>query len=421
MKKILPLLFISLLIPSVCFAMLSPTTVWEVRTTGASDNGGGFDSALGGTDYSQQDVAQESQADLSCVGSTYQVISALATFTPAMVGNIIYISNTGTLGNFVVGYYEIVSWTDANTIDLDRDPTNGTGDTLASFKVGGAVDHPYRVGADFITDPTAKIWVKKGTYTYIGGSAVLDATYIPVVDGYDTTRGDNPTVEADMPKFNGDNTAEIGIYCNNTIISCVGYNTTDTGIDATYIAVNCIGYNNPGGGVIAENAINCVGYNNGIGIAAGYIAENCIAYNNTSIGFLTRSAINCMGYNNDINFSSNGVSNAILNCISLNGITLGFQNTSGIFYFDYNCYYGNGTDLSGITAGSHDVNADPLFTDPTGTPPDFTLQSTSPCLNAGTPGGMPGLTGSYGYNIGVDQKGAGGGTTSHTFTYGSIL
>ncbi len=427
-------------------------------TGGTGNDDATFDvlTIASGTDYSQQDTAQESQSDLSCLGNDTLVTSALATFTLQMVGSIVYIADTGTLGNFVIGYYEIMTFIDANNVRLDRDPTNGTGDTLASFKVGGAVDHPYRIGADFIADQTAKIWVKKGTYTYISGNAVLDASYISVVEGYNATRGDNPTAEADMPQFDENSLASYGgifsggiltisnfvsysgvhgFYVNQTLIAsnCITYNNTTNGFYAgnTLIVVDCIShdntyygfdgetllkannskaYNNSDSGFVGSSlaisnseaysnlngfygfssldAISCVSHHN---TANGFrsntlMAVSCIGFANTANGFYggdSYRSYNCVAYDNDIGFYNENVSISV-NCISSNNTTYGFSGVS-VYYFDYNCYYGNGTDLSGITAGSHDVNADPLFVDPTANPPDFSLQSGSPCLNVGSP------------------------------------
>ena len=71
-----------------------------------------------------------------------------------------------------------------------------------------------------------------------------------------------------------------------------------------------------------------------------------------------------------------------------------------------NLFYNNGTDANGVTLGYGNVTgSDPLFVDPTATPPDFTLSSGSPALLAGIELGVNiGLADSdYKVNIGVDQ------------------
>lgn len=97
---------------------------------------GTADDLTGGTftiDYSQQNAAELNVTDgVSTASTTFT--SALSTFRQSMIGNIGHlISATGA--DEVVGWYEIVNWTDANTVVLDR--TSGTY-TVGVFNVGGA-------------------------------------------------------------------------------------------------------------------------------------------------------------------------------------------------------------------------------------------------------------------------------------------
>lgn len=171
---------------------LSNATVWEVRPTVGSDtNGGGYVS--GGTDYSQQDSPQLSVTDLACTTGSTTITSTTGGFTAAMVGNLINISS-GT--NFSFGFYQITSFTNGNTVVVDRTPApsgNGSGGTA---KVGGALatlgSIISAVGA-FLGGNTA--WVKAtGNHTVtttisvtVAGSTTLGRT---TVRGYGTTRGD---------------------------------------------------------------------------------------------------------------------------------------------------------------------------------------------------------------------------------------
>jgi hypothetical protein len=89
--------------------------------------------------------------------------------------------------------------------------------------------------------------------------------------------------------------------------------------------------------------------------------------------------------------------------------------------WDYNCYHGNnagGTQLLGISPGANDTTSDPDFVNAPGG--DFTLNSGSPCLDAGLGvDTFTAITGDYKWNIGSDQDDvAAGGTT--TYTHGSI-
>ena len=89
------------------------------------------------------------------------------------------------------------------------------------------------------------------------------------------------------------------------------------------------------------------------------------------------------------------VSAVINNCIIYNNI-VGIRNWTYCFgdytnqYFHYSLFYGNNSDVyEDGTAGSWMVYfqnclfVNPDFNDPTNN--DFTLQSTSPCINAGNP------------------------------------
>jgi hypothetical protein len=57
---------------------LSAATVWEMRTTGAQTNGGGYANLAPGTsvDYSQQDAAQLSLSDIATDGAGTGLSSA---------------------------------------------------------------------------------------------------------------------------------------------------------------------------------------------------------------------------------------------------------------------------------------------------------------------------------------------------------
>lgn len=52
---------------------------------------------------------------------------------------------------------------------------------------------------------------------------------------------------------------------------------------------------------------------------------------------------------------------------------------------NYNCVYNNTTNYTSISAGANDVNSDPLFVGGG----DYSLQSTSPCIDAGTSSNAP--------------------------------
>jgi hypothetical protein len=122
------------------------------------------------------------RTDLACNNST-TVTSAGGGFTQDMVGNSIGIES-GT--NFVVAVYTIVSVTDANTIELDANPTTGAAATGGTGKVVWNNYHLFLVLKNSF-DP-------HGTATKVGrdgfsGDFAGDVTHYPFTDGnvYDGT------------------------------------------------------------------------------------------------------------------------------------------------------------------------------------------------------------------------------------------
>jgi hypothetical protein len=171
------------------------TTEWDVRTTGNDANGGGFDVASSGTDYSQQDAAQVSFTDLviDAVTNT-KCTSAANPFTAAHVGNIIKIT-AGT--GFTVQRVQIVSVT-AGVATCDKSlgtlaSTGGTG------KLGGAVLTLAQLcGSPTICVSGNTVHVKAGTYA-LTASVNLDSagnnasTIGPVFVGYQAAHRDGGT------------------------------------------------------------------------------------------------------------------------------------------------------------------------------------------------------------------------------------
>lgn len=170
-------------------------TVAGCATT-ASPTGGTF-----GVDYSQQTAAEFTPVDLAQTASSTTLTSATGGFTRSMVGNLIHITD-GT--NFTAGWYEIVSYTNTNTVVLDRtacssDASSGTG------RVGGAA----AITEDTTSNDTFAamvagngVWVKyiAGGYStgeaisYTGGSTSAKS----YLKGYSSVRGDTPS-EAECP------------------------------------------------------------------------------------------------------------------------------------------------------------------------------------------------------------------------------
>ena len=83
---------------------------------------------------------------------------------------------------------------------------------------------------------------------------------------------------------------------------------------------------------------------------------------------------NANAYNNSFNQNTTGISAASGSTVKNNALVNSTTYTTGDGNFDYNCYLGN--------AETHGINGDPLFINAASS--DFSLQLTSPCIDAGT-------------------------------------
>jgi hypothetical protein len=182
-------------------------TVFEIRSDGNDDNGGGFYDRNPGTsvDYSQQTAAQLTLTDLAMVAFSTTLTSATGGFTAAMVGNLIHIKS-GT--NFTYSFFEIVGYTDTNTVTLDR-TANSTGSpaTGGTGSIGGALGSVGQLGEVWSTLATAGMrgYIKTGNYTVNVDSANVSGGKLNLTSGsialrleaYKTARGDMGVDECD--------------------------------------------------------------------------------------------------------------------------------------------------------------------------------------------------------------------------------
>jgi hypothetical protein len=245
---------IALVFIARCYAALPQTTVWEVRPTVGSDTTAGacFVSGSSGTDYSQQNAAQYTAADLATSGATSIVVSVSHSFVAADVGNCLHITTTGTGALFIVGYYQIVS-VSTGLATLDRPCASTAAAAAGTYYVGGAGATPANANANATAGNT--VWVKAtGTYTVTSamtfslnsGSAT---DFIPFrFIGYTSTRGDNgqftwttATNSIDLVDF----TAATNVTFENVIFTSTagtpgsGFNASATGNTSNLTVLNC--------------------------------------------------------------------------------------------------------------------------------------------------------------------------------------
>lgn len=441
---------------------LNAATVWEVRSTGADTNGGGFKAGASGTDWTQQDAAQYSVTDAVTNGTT-TITSATANFGTDVVGNVLYIQ--GGTAPITAGWYEITARTNSTTITVDRS-TGLTAGTGATLKIGGALLTIATAESQMVAGNTC--WVKNGTYSISSGISFDAGNNLPnsspvYMLGYNSSRGDNPT-GTDRPlistssaivmvslqegprvfgnfRLNGNDSATVGIDMNrrgnrvynckveqcttngikngNDIAGVVGCEVTDLKAGATSAfegnlqGIGCYAHDSPGVGFNGGIHFFCIadtmggdGFNQGA-LSPSTGMFGCVAYGNTGDGV-------------EVTGTYEGF-NCILNCIFVNnggyGVKFGYQERTATFLgVDKNAFYNNtsGQVNNGLNGpGDVTLTADPFVDAANG---NFALNSTAgggaACRAAGFPGAFPGGTTTGYLDIGaVQHQDAGGGGT----------
>lgn len=151
-----------------------------------------------GVDYSKLLTAPiTAVADFNAVGASTNLTSATAGFTKVHVGNIFHQTTTGTGAFGIVGYYEIVSYTNATTVVLDRTPNSGTASVNTTGYVGGAMSLNSSIDDAFFEAQVAGNinWYKGALTLGQAVSIALVGTNTATIEhiGFNTIMGDNPT------------------------------------------------------------------------------------------------------------------------------------------------------------------------------------------------------------------------------------
>jgi hypothetical protein len=420
---------------------LPAAAVYEVRSTGAATNGGGYNSTRAGatTDYSQQAAAQFSYTDL-VIGAANSVTSAAFPFTAAAIGNFLHI-NSGV--NFTPGFYEVTTVVGA-VATLDRSPG-----TLAASggngKLGGAlssvVDLPTLIDGNVVwvvgSFTTAVQWLPTGSGT--------DGRF-NVIQGYGTVRGDNGlaivTASANLApiltlaaqtmlrnfKLDGANLADRGIECGVTdylenvwVTRCnfSGVRAQNVGTRINRCLFTFCGAGAATGvGLDAGNAVvarGCEAHDCKQGFTCSNGSgdfEYCMSHGNTGSGFYQQGANgmrlrNCMADGNavdglHVNDSGGAMAMEVTNCLFTNNAGVGTKSVATDYsaalaapmaaFFQNNAFYNNtGGNYSQMPAGASDVilTADP-YTNRAGG--DYSLNGTTgggaALRGAGIPGGF---------------------------------
>lgn len=372
-------------------------TLWEVRTTGNNNNGGGWrDYGGASTDYSNQDAAELNLANCSVSGTTLTDDDAGGSFTAAMVGSIVNILTKGR--------FQITAHTDGDNVTVDAAPGDGAALTIY---VGGAVADCEEIdgAGNYVAGNT--IHVKAGTYTLAGNIyfVVNGTSPLPIkIYGYNTSRGDQPTGN-NRPFFDGGANFNFRVgnnywLWNHRVESEV---TNVLYMGQTTLVANCYVHNDSG---FNRNAYYSAGYGNVI-MDSELIADSGVALNNSAgrtriIGCYIHDSVSGVqwgSYSQALfcifdTCSTRGIgqagdSNSVMNStfyncgtghdiggdiaqVALNNqyvnCTLGVTNGGGApNILDYNNFFNNTADLGGtVVKGPNTTANDPGFADAPG-------------------------------------------------------
>lgn len=196
MKRFLSILFGSTLFwfPGTwsAYGALSGAIVWEIRSTGNDNNGGGFKTGASGTDYSQQTSPQYALTLVATAGAGATFL--LASASSDMVGNIAHVVS-GT--NFTAGFYEITSVSVGVSVTCDANICTGVG-ASGVINIGGALATIGKIGSASANQGAVAgnlVCVKSGSYTMtstVDTFAAVGTVTSPIrICGYASTR---PTV-----------------------------------------------------------------------------------------------------------------------------------------------------------------------------------------------------------------------------------
>lgn len=443
-------------------ATFATTCVGEVRSTGDDSQGGFFDTAAAGADYSQQDSAQLSLSDVVTTGGT-TVTSVTGGFTAAMIGNGINIAGT---------IFIITARASTSSITVHTATGTGTGQT---GKVGGALlTIGKALGAQGASNA---IYCKAGTYSITTtltpptGSAASPSCLI----GYTATRTDGGRATISTASaivmltlssnyvlvanflLSGGNAATRAVNITGAPVVCrnvLGQNIDASGVGAFAISgtgvVERCGMTGTGSSALGAFSVTgiatfvecesyanaCPGFRSNGGSGS---LSRCLAWGNTgasSDGLILVAAdvwsIQASVFRGNgrdgIRFDAAnvGASCDIRNCVFVSNAGYGINSSSTVYLAgalceDYNAFWNNTSGaVHNLTAGSHDVT---LSGDPhtNGSGGDFTLNNTASagaaCRAAGSLGTYPDATGTGYLDIGPmqhqDPAGGGGGLLVH--------
>lgn len=384
-----------------------PSTVLGVATVATPTNG------TWGIDYSQQDAAKLAITDLAINGAVNTSVTSAGTpFHVAYVGNLIH-TTAGT--GFTQGWFEVVSVSGV-TATLDR--SAGTlGSTGGTSYLGGSLSLNSTLDDDvfeaMIGENTA--FFKNGTFVLGESIAIASASATsaaPVsIEGYNTIRGDNPSL-SNCPlvtcaaltvtpgnykkfrnlKFTG-TAADIIISGNgNLFVNCSFKNTSTTTNRYAFRttnfgnkAIRCEFVSQNGYGASSQHSaaffLFCYFHDSNYGLMGNsantyyLVADSCLfSHNRTGAFYSSLSHMglfsNCTFYGRQSKIGTGilmddpSANYQIVNSI-ISGFVTGVSSESSndeTSTSHSNNYYNNTTDVTNFYKGINDTSLDPQFT-----------------------------------------------------------
>ena len=398
---------------------LGAALIWEVRTTGNTNNGGAFRDVLPGTsvDYSQQNAAQKNIADGACPLGGLTVTTAAGGMTTDLIGNLWQV----TAGvNFSPGFYEVVAVPTANTFTLDRTPCPAGIGAGGTGSIGGALDSPLKAITNAVSGN--KIFVKLGVYN--AGATWTYTNVNVLLRGYDASRAIRPT-GANRPTIHmvtfqlalkslcmlenfiidGSNLNLVSIpiaadmcivqNCKITNTAVAGTACCISGVTSNSILVfDCELIGTAGAtsiGVKMGEESNYIAFNYFHNLTTGItgtdfssvIAHNTFSTEGTGISFSSGSGIVAsIMFNNFYNQSSRHVYFGDKGCLIYGntldtavGAAIEQVNVDNCTIVENNDFWNNGISLVNLVLDQNNIGLDPLWVNPG---VDFDFQALSP-------------------------------------------
>ncbi len=388
-----------------------PNLVVGISTVGTPTAG------VFGVDYSQSTAAILTATDYTATGSSTTLTSSTGGFTRVMVGNIFHQTTTGTGAFGIVGWYEIVNFTNANNVVLDRTPNTGTASVGTTGFTGGSLGLNSTLDDDWadVILASNNIWIKFGTYILgesMNSAGVYTRTTVVKWVGFNTTRGDaptganRPTISNGASSFTGSSqtslqniiwtgTGTVVVSINTgQILNCTVINKSTTAnrtaanmIDGSYCAyteaVSYRGYAFAAQTGSAGTFLYCYAHDSSIGFRASgvtfgeLVIFGCISANNYTSAVTASTTIpnmviaGCTLYGaetpqgNGIDLASGTGAIKIMNS-TISGFVTGINNassgTSTNAIDQSNNYYNNTTDVVNWFKGDLTYAVNPQFT-----------------------------------------------------------